>query len=43
MNTLHAGNKSPVQKGSFRNSAGDLLPALMFMSRLYFNFVIIFS
>ena len=45
MNILRAGNKSPVQRGLFTNSIGDLLPALGFMGGLYnfCNFVIIFS
>ena len=42
---LHAGDKSPMQKGFFNNSTGDLLPALSFLGRLYnfCNFGIIFS
>ena len=38
MNNLCAGDKLPVQRGFFINSAGDLLPALGFC-----NFVVIFS
>ena len=39
------GNKSPVQRGLFRNSAGDLLPTLDFLGGLYnfCNLVIKFS
>ena len=45
MNILCAGNKSPVQRGFFTNSAGDLLPTPGFQGGLYnfCNFVIIFS
>ena len=45
MNISHAGDKSPVQRGFFTNSAGDLLTALGFLGGLYnfCNFVIIFS
>ena len=45
MNILRAGNKSPVQRGLFRNSAGDLLPTLDFLGGLYnfCNLVIKFS
>ena len=45
MNILHLDDKSPVQRGFFTNSAGDLLPALRFLGRLcnFSNFVIIFS
>ena len=39
MNILHMGNKSPVQRGYFKNSAGDLLSALRFPGKLY-NFCI---
>ena len=39
MNILNMGNKSPVQRGYFKNSAGDLLSALRFPGRLY-NFCI---
>ena len=41
MNFLRGGNKSPAQKGFFKNSAGDLLPALRFLGRLgnFCNFV----
>ena len=44
MNILLAGDKSPVHRGFFTNSAGDLLPALEFLGWLYnfCNFVIIF-
>ena len=44
MNILHVGIKSPVQRGFFTNGAGDLLPSLGFLGRLYnfCNFVIIF-
>ena len=34
MNILHAGDKSPAQRGFFKNSTGDLLPALRFLGRL---------
>ena len=39
------GNKLPVERGFFKNSAGDLLPALRFLGGLYnfCNFIIIFS
>ena len=45
MNILHAGEKSPMQRGFLTNSAGDLFPALGFLGGLYnfYNFVIIFS
>ena len=45
MNILCAGDTSPMQKGFFTNSTGDLLPTLGFLGRLYnsCNFVIIFS
>ena len=45
MNILRTGDKSPVQRGFFTNSAGDLLPALGFLGGLYnfCSFVIIFS
>ena len=45
MNILRLGDKSPVQRGFFTNSAGDLLPAQGFLGRLYnfCNFIIIFS
>ena len=45
MNILCMGDKLPVQTGFFKNSAGDLLPALRFLVRLhnFCNFVIIFS
>ena len=40
MNILCACDKSPVQRVFFKNSAGDLLPALGFLGGLY-NFVIL--
>ena len=45
MSILGTGDQSPVQRGSFKNSAGDLLPALSLLGGLYnfCNFVIIFS
>ena len=45
MNILGADDRSPVQRGFFKNSEGDLLHALMFLGGLYnfYNFVIIFS
>ena len=45
MNISSECNKSPVQRGFFKNSTGDLLPALRFLGGLYkfCNFVIIFS
>ena len=45
MNILRLGDKSPMQRGFFTNSAGDLLSALRFLGELsnLFNFVIIFS
>ena len=45
MNILHAGNILPVQRGFFKNSASDLLPALRFLGRLhnFYSFVITFS
>ena len=45
MNIVHAGNKSPMQRGFLKNSVGDLLPALKFLGKLYnfYNFVIILS
>ena len=44
VNILHTGNKSPVQRGFFTESAGDLLPTLGFLGGLYnfYSFVIIF-
>ena len=44
MNILCTGNKSPVQRGFFKNRMGNLLPALRFLGRMYnfCNFVIIF-
>ena len=41
MNILRVGNKSFVQRGFFRNSAGDLFPTLGFPGGLYIfcNFV----
>ena len=43
VNTLHAGNKSAVIKHFFKNSVGNLLPAIRFLGELYnfCNFVII--
>ena len=35
MNISRVGDKSPVQRGFFTNSAGDLLPALEFLGGLY--------
>ena len=35
MNILRAGDKSPVQKDFFTNSAGDVLPVLGFLGGLY--------
>ena len=35
MNILWKGNRSPAQKGFFKNSAGNLLPALRFHGGLY--------
>ena len=45
VNILCAGDKSPVQEGFFKNSTGNLLPALRFLGGLYnfCNFVIILS
>ena len=42
MNILGAGDKLPTQRGFFKNSLGNLLPALRFLGRLYnfCNFVI---
>ena len=44
MNILYTDNKSPLQKGIFNNSMGNLLPALSFLGGLYnfCNFIIIF-
>ena len=44
MNILHVGNKSPMQRGFFSNSAGNLVPALGSLVSLYnfSNFVIFF-
>ena len=44
MNILLVGDKLPVQRDFFTNSAGDLLPTLGFLGGLYnfCNFVIIF-
>ena len=44
MSILPMGNKSLVQRGFFKNSAGNLLPALMFLGGLYkfCNLVLIF-
>ena len=45
MNILRVGDKSPMQRGFFTNTAGDLLSALGFLGELsnLCNFVIIFS
>ena len=45
MNILRVDNKSPVQRGFFTNSVGDLLPTLGFLGGLnnFCNFVILFS
>ena len=45
MNIMCEGNKSPMQRGSFKNSVGDLLPALRFLGGLYnfCSFAIVFS
>ena len=45
INILRVGDKSPVQRGFFENSAGDVLLALRFLGGLYnfCNFVIVFS
>ena len=45
MNILCLGNESPVQRGFFTNSTGNLLPTLGFLGRLYnfCNFAITFS
>ena len=45
MNILRVGDKSPIQRGIFKNSAGNLLLALRFLGRLYNlrHFVIIIS
>ena len=45
MNILGVSIKSPTQKGFFKYSREDLLPALRFLGELYnfCNFVIIFS
>ena len=45
MNISHAGDKLPVQREFFTNSAGNLLTALEFLGGLcnFCNFVIIFS
>ena len=44
MNILHASDNSPMQRGFFTNGAGDLLPTLVFLGKLYIcNFVLIFS
>ena len=34
MNILRGGDKSPAQRGFFKNSTGDLLPALRFLGGL---------
>ena len=43
-NILRTGNKSPVQRGFFKNRMGNLLPALRFLGGMYnfCNFVIKF-
>ena len=43
-NILRTGNKSPVQRGFFKNRMGNLLPALRFLGGMYnfCNFVIFF-
>ena len=45
MNILHASDNSPMQRGFFTNSTGDLLPTQVFLGELYniCNFVLIFS
>ena len=45
MNILHAGNKSPMQRGFVTNSTGNLLPTLGFLGRQFnfCSFVFIFS
>ena len=45
MNILRAGDKPPLQRGFFKNSAGDLLPAQRLPGGLYnaCDFVIMFS
>ena len=45
MNILRAGDKLPMQRGFFTNSAEDLLLVLGFLGGLYnfYNFVVIFS
>ena len=45
MTILRAGDKLPVQRGFFTNSARDLLPVLDFLGGLYnfCNLVIMFS
>ena len=45
INILHAGDKSLVKRGFFKQSTGYLLPVLRFLGGLYYfcNFVIIFS
>ena len=35
MNILCVGDKLPMQRGFFKNNAGDLLPALSFLRWLY--------
>ena len=41
INILRVGDKSSVQRGFFKNSACDILPASRFLGRLYifYNFV----
>ena len=44
INILHVGDKSPMQRGFFNNSAGDLLPTSSFLGGLYnFCIFVIFS
>ena len=44
MNILHADDKSPVQRGFFKNRVGDLFPGLDFLGGLYnlSNLIIMF-
>ena len=45
MNILHMGNKSPMQRASFKDSVGNFLPAVRFPTRLnnFCIFVIFFN
>ena len=45
MNILHTGGKSPVQRSSFKNTVGGLLPTLKFVGGLYnfSNFITVFN